>query len=404
MRCVSAWRSAVIRSFLAVVIQGLSACRCLRSGIADVERVANRVGELGAIERVKVELLHAVLLQRLNLLDRDRRRDQAAGVRIVVEAREAPMEPRAAVAEWQDGRLTVWTGTQQPARVQRELAEAFRIPQERVRVIVPDTGGAFGGKHTGDAAVEAARLAQAAGRPVSLRWTRAEEFTWAYFRPAALIETKAGLDAGGKVLAWEFTNFNSGASALESPYEIAHARETFRYCESPLREGSYRVLAATANNFARESFMDELAAAAATDPLDYRLACLKNERLRAVLEAAAERFRWRERRKQRQEGRGIGLACGTEKGSYVAACVEVEAGKARGSLRVLEICEAYECGAIQNPDNLRAQVEGCIIMTLGGALSEEIRFEDGRILNRRFSQYVISINWIGRCRFGCARF
>jgi isoquinoline 1-oxidoreductase len=116
---------------------------------------------------------------------------------------------------------------------------------------------------------------------------------------------------------------------------------------------------------------------------------LKNERLRVVLEAAAERFRWRERRKQRQEGRGIGLACGTEKGSYVAACVEVEAGKARGSLRVLEICEAYECGAIQNPDNLRAQVEGCIIMTLGGALSEEIRFEDGRILNGRFSQYQV---------------
>jgi len=191
------------------------------------------------------------------------------------------------------------------------------------------------------------------------------------------------------VLAWEFTNFNSGASAIESPYEIAHARETFRYCESPLREGSYRVLAATANNFARESFMDELAAAGGADPLDYRLACLKNERLRAVLEAAAERFRWSERRKQRQEGRGIGLACGTEKGSYVAACVEVEADKARGSLRVLEICEAYECGAIQNPGNLRAQVEGCIIMTLGGALTEEIRFEDGRILNGRFSQYQV---------------
>jgi isoquinoline 1-oxidoreductase len=307
----------------------------------------------------------------------------------VAYIQHAPMEPRAAVAEWQDGRLTVWTGTQQPARVQRELAEAFRIPQERVRVIVPDTGGAFGGKHTGDAAVEAARLAKGAGRPVSLRWTREEEFTWAYFRPAALIETKAGLAADGKLLAWECTNFNSGASARESPYEIAHARETFRYCESPLREGSYRVLAATANNFARESFMDELAAAGGADPLDYRLACLKNERLRAVLEAAAERFRWSERRQQRQEGRGIGLACGSEKGSYVAACVEVEADKAGGSLRVLEICEAYECGAIQNPGNLRAQVEGCIIMTLGGALTEDIRFEDGRILNGRFSQYPV---------------
>lgn len=301
----------------------------------------------------------------------------------------SPMEPRAAVAEWQDGQLSVWTGTQQPQRVRRELAETFHIPDERVRVIVPDTGGGFGGKHTGEVAVEAARLAKAAGRPVSLRWTREEEFTWAYFRPAGLIEARAGMDAGGRLTAWEFTNFNSGASALESPYDIPNAREQFYYCESPLREGSYRALAATANNFARESFMDELAAAAKVDPLEFRLTHLKNERLRAVLQAAAERFGWKNRRKDRRPGRGIGLACGTEKGSFVAACVEVAAGRERAGIRVLKICQAFECGAIQNPDNLRAQVEGCIIMTLGAALREEIRFEDGRILNARFSEYPV---------------
>jgi isoquinoline 1-oxidoreductase len=306
----------------------------------------------------------------------------------VAYIQHAPMEPRAAVAEWQEGRLTVWTGTQRPDGVQGELAEAFRLPESQVRVIVPDTGGGFGGKHTGETAVEAARLAKAAGRPVCLRWTREEEFTWAYFRPAGLIEASAGLDKDGKLVAWEFTNYNSGASAMESPYEIPHAREQFRYCDSPLREGSYRVLAATANNFARESFMDELAAAAKQDPLDYRLVHLKNERLRAVLEAAAKRFAWRQRRKQRP-GQGFGLACGTEKGSYVAACVEVAVDRERREIRVVKVSQAYECGAILNPDNLRHQVEGCIIMTLGGALREEIRFENGRILNNRFSQYPV---------------
>ncbi len=307
----------------------------------------------------------------------------------VAYIQHAPMEPRAAVAEWQDGRLTVWTGTQQPARVRRELADSFHIPEQRVRLIVPDTGGGFGGKHSGEVAVEAARLAKAAGHPVSLRWTREEEFTWAYFRPAGLMETAAGIDADGRILSWEFANYNSGASALQSPYEIAHRREQFIYCDSPLREGSYRALASTANNFARESFMDEIAAASKADPLEFRLAHLKHERVRGVLQAAAERFGWSERRKQRRPGRGIGLACGTEKGSYVAACVEVEADRERGQIRVLEICEAFECGAIQNPANLRAQVEGCIVMTLGGALQEEMQFEDGRILNGRFSQYPV---------------
>jgi isoquinoline 1-oxidoreductase len=300
----------------------------------------------------------------------------------------APLEPRAAVAEWEDGRLTVWTGTQTPWRVRNELAEAFRLPVERIRVIVPDTGGGFGGKHAGDAAVEAARLAKAAGKPVSVVWTRQEEFTWAYYRPAALIDIRAGLRQG-RLAAWEFTNINSGAAALVSPYEIPHAREQFLASNSPLRQGSYRVLAATANNFARECFMDELAYAAGADPLEFRLAHLANDRLRHVLEAAAARFGWRERRKRRIPGRGAGLACGMEKGSVVAACVEVAADRAEGRIEVLGIWQAFECGAIQNPANLRAQVEGCIIMTLGGTLFEEIRFEGGRILNARFSRYRV---------------
>ena len=307
----------------------------------------------------------------------------------VAYVQHAPMEPRAAVAEWDNGRLTVWTGTQQPSRVQGQLAEAFRVPLDKVRLIVPDTGGGFGGKHTGEVAVEAARLAKAAKRPVSLRWTRPEELTWAYFRPAGLIEIEAGLDEKNSITAWNFANYNSGASAIESPYDIPNTQTQFFYADSPLREGSYRALASTANCFARESFMDELAASAGADPLAFRLAHLTDDRLRAVLEAAAERFNWQERRKSRQRPTGIGLSCGIEKGSYVAACAEVEADRAQGKIKVVEIVQAFECGAIQNPANLRAQVEGSIIMGLGGALTEEIRFENGRISNALFADYRV---------------
>ncbi len=304
----------------------------------------------------------------------------------------APMEPRAAVAEWTESGLTVWTGTQRPHGVRDELMKAFELPEEKVHVLVPDTGGGFGGKHTGEAAVEAAKLARAAGRPVSVRWTREEEFTWAYFRPAALIEARAALDSSGSISGWDFTCYNAGTAALESPYQLADVRERYVPVKSPLRQGSYRALAATANTFARESFMEELASEAGVDPLEFRLAHLVEPRLRDVLVKAAERFRYRERLRElpvKNGKRGVGIACGTEKGSYVAACVAVKIDRARGKVVVEEIVEAYECGAIQNPGNLRAQVEGGIIMGLGGALKEEIRFENGRVTNPRFSMYQV---------------
>jgi CO/xanthine dehydrogenase Mo-binding subunit len=301
----------------------------------------------------------------------------------------APMEPRAAVAEWQDDKLTVWTGTSNPFSVRQALAEAFRVPITRVRVVVPDFGGGFGGKHTGEAAIEAARLAREVNKPVSLRWTRAEEFAWAYCRPAALIEVEAALDDAKNILAWDFVNYNSGGSAIDTPYATKNARIRYVPSDSPLRQGSYRALASTANNFARECFTDELAQAAGMDPLEFRLAHLDNDRIRVVLKAAAERFRWEERKKEKRPNRGVGLACGTEKNSVVAAFVEVEVDPKTGVPKLLEICQAYECGAIMNPANLQAQVEGCIMMGVGGALREEILFADGRLKNPRFSGYRV---------------
>jgi isoquinoline 1-oxidoreductase len=301
----------------------------------------------------------------------------------------APLETRTALAEWNDGKLTVWTGTQNPFGYHGELARAFGLPNDQVRVVVPDFGGGFGGKHTGEAAIEAARLARAAGRPVSLHWTREEEFTWAYFRPAAVIDVEASLDDKGALTSWHFININSGGAAIETPYRTGKGRSRFVPSESPLRQGSYRTLAATANNFARECFMDELAAAAGADPLGFRLAHLDNPRLRAVLEEAARRFNWAERVKNKQPDVGVGLACGTEKGSYVAACAEIAIDRAQDRITVRRVCEVFECGAILNPDNLLSQVHGCILMGLGPALREEMIFEKGQMQNPRFSQYLV---------------
>jgi isoquinoline 1-oxidoreductase beta subunit len=312
-----------------------------------------------------------------------------SGTYRVASIEHAPMEPRAAVAEWDGDRLTVWAGCDGPFRAQQHLAEEFGLPRERVRVIIPDMGGGFGGKHTADAALEAARLARSAGRPVWVRWTREEEFTWAYFRPAAVIECRGGLGPDGTLSAWEFTTINAGGAAIGTPYAIPNVTISSVPTDSPLPQGSYRCLGATANNFARESFMDELAAAAGSDPFEFRLAHLENPRLRTVLEKAAKEFGWTARRRQVTPECGVGLACGTEKNSVVAACVEVELDRSKGRITVTEICEAFECGPILNPANLLSQVQGCIVMALGGALTEEIEFRDGKILNPRFSRYRV---------------
>ena len=298
----------------------------------------------------------------------------------------APLEPRAAVAQWLGDKLTVWTGTQRPFGVRSELAEAFRIPEAQVHVMMPDTGSAYGGKHTGEAAIEAARLARAAKRPVKLVWTREEEFTWAYFRPAGVIEVSSGVRNDGRIVAWEFHNFNSGSAGIRTYYDIANQRIEFHASHSPLRQGSYRALAATANHFARESFMDELAHTINMDPLAFRLKNLKNERLRAVFEAAAKKFGWG---RTKPAGHGFGMGGGFEKSGNVATCAEVAVDPKWGEVKVVRVVTAFECGAIVNPDNLRNQIEGSNIMGLGGALFESIEFENGQILNGRFSSYRV---------------
>ncbi len=254
--------------------------------------------------------------------------------------------------------------------------------------MMPDTGSGYGGKHTGDAALEAARLAKTAGKPVKLTWTREEEFTWAYFRPAGVIDVRSGADANGKLTAWEFHNFNSGNSGMNTYYEVPSQakRVEFHNTKSPLRQGSYRGLAATANHFARESHMNELAALAGTDPLEFRLKNLSDARVRAVLQAAADKFGWGKRKAA--AGTGFGVAAGFEKGGYVATCAEVAMEPGREP-RIVRLTEAFECGAIVNPDHLHTQVEGAMIMGIGGALFEAIDFADGKILNPHLARYRV---------------
>jgi CO/xanthine dehydrogenase Mo-binding subunit/aerobic-type carbon monoxide dehydrogenase small subunit (CoxS/CutS family) len=296
-----------------------------------------------------------------------------------------PLETRSALAAWgDDGRLTVWTGSQTPFSIREELAEGLGIREDQVRVIVPDSGGGFGGKHAGGVSLEAARLARAAGKPVKVRWSRHEEFTEGYLRPAAVVDIRSGAQ-GGEITAWEMRNINAGANGLVGPYRAAAQRLDYQPADSPLRQGAYRALAATANHFARESHMDELAAEMRVDAVELRLAHLSDERLAAVLRAAAERIGWGE---PRQPGFGAGIACGTEKGSYVATAVEVELDQNRG-LVIDRIVTVFDCGAVIDRDGLLNQVEGATVMGLGGALFEVVRFEDGAIVNGTFDAYRV---------------
>ena len=304
----------------------------------------------------------------------------------VAYIQHAPLEPRAAVAEWEGDKLTVWTGTQRPFAVRDELASAFRIPVAQVRVLVPDTGSAYGGKHTGDAAVEAARLAKGAGKPVKVVWTREEEFTWAYFRPAGVIDVRSGVAADGTVTAWEFHNYNSGPAAIGTPYNIANQKIEFHPTKNPpLRQGSYRGLAATANHFARESHMDELAHAAGIDPLALRLKNINDPRLRDVFEAAAKNFGWG--KQPASATRGFGIAGGFEKGGYLATCAEAAIDPKKGSVTITRVVQAFDCGAIVNPDGLRNQISGAIVQGIGGAMFEAVHFDNGRVLNPHFHDY-----------------
>ncbi|HYA10852.1 MAG TPA: molybdopterin cofactor-binding domain-containing protein [Thermoplasmata archaeon] len=297
-----------------------------------------------------------------------------------------PLETRAALAEWTDGRLTVWVGTQTPFRAREFVADGLGLPLEDIRVIAPFTGSGFGGKHGGAIALAAARLARAAKAPVLLTFSREEEFRHGYFRPMAIMDVRVGAARDGRLVAWSFHNVNAGAAAIFPPYTIPNQLVDNELSDSPLPQDPYRALAANANNFARESAVDEVAAAVGGDPLTIREKNLEDERLLTVLRTAATAAGWADRR--RVPGKGYGLAIGLEKGGRVATVAEVTVTPDR-AVKVDRLVLAYEAGAIVHPANLRSQVEGAAVMALGGALFEAIHFAGGRILNDRLGTYRV---------------
>lgn len=303
------------------------------------------------------------------------------------------LETSSATAAWESGRVTCQVGTQTPFRARTRVAEACGVGEADVRVLVPPTGGAFGGKHGGDIAAEAAILARAAGRAVRIHWSRAEEFSAGYLRPMAVIDVRAVVDDDHSITAWDHEVINAGNAGLVPPYRTAARRLRAQPARSPVRQGSYRALGATANNFARESAMDELAFSAGVDPLDFRLRHIDDERLVAVLRRAADHFGWGSPSAghpagQPGERHGRGLAVGLEKGGRVATCAEVIVDSA-GHIVPIRLVTAYECGTIVDPDTVRSQIEGATIMALGGALREAVPLVDGRPAVTWLSAYPV---------------
>jgi nicotinate dehydrogenase subunit B len=298
-----------------------------------------------------------------------------------------PLESRAALASWSDDRVTVWTTTQAPFEARQEVAEALGVGEDRVRVIVPPLGAGFGGKHGAGPGIAAARLSRAAGRPVRVRWRHSDEFALGHVRPAAIIDIAATVAPDWSIQGWDFSNLNAGPSAIRSPYHIAAERLRHQPADSPLPQSSYRALAATANTFARESMIDELAAVLGADPLQFRLANVNDKRLAEVLKSAAERAGWTTGRSGEHEP-ALGIAGSIEKDARVATCAEVRVAP-DGHLRVVRIVTAFDCGAIVDADNLTNQIEGATVMAIGPALFEAVGFDRSRVTTASLSTYRV---------------
>ncbi|MEO8587021.1 MAG: molybdopterin cofactor-binding domain-containing protein [Acidobacteriota bacterium] len=307
----------------------------------------------------------------------------------------AAMETHTALARLENGTLTVWVSTQTPFPNQQAIALALGMGKENVRVITPFVGGGFGGKSGGgQQAIEAAKLAKATGKPVQVCWNRAEEFFFDAFRPAAVVKIKSGIDGAGRITLWDYQVYAAGTRGAEQFYDVPHnlMRAYGRWgVDRPkmhlFATGPWRAPGANLNVFARESHLDAMASKAKVDPLEFRLMNTSDKRMRSVLEAAAARFGWK--RAAGPSGRGVGIACGIDAGTYVALAAEVKVDAATGRIRVARIACAQDMGVVINPDGATMQMEGCIMMGLGYALTEEVRFDGGRILTKNFDTYEI---------------
>jgi isoquinoline 1-oxidoreductase len=309
----------------------------------------------------------------------------------------APIEPHTAVAEIKDGKATVWSSTQGPFSQQGSIARAIGFEPGNVRVLTPYVGGGFGGKVGGSQVVEAARLAQITGRPVQVAWTRAEEFFYDTFRPAATIRVLSGMDEDGKLTLWDYQVYGAGARGSDVFYDVPN-KSVRVYGEwgrapagmHPFGVGAWRAPAANSNRFAAEQQIDIMAAAAGRDPLEFRLENTTDPRMLGVLKTIKDASGWQSKAAPARNGSGRGLACGIDAETYVALVAEVTVDSSTGNVTVDRVVCAQDMGVVVNPDGARMQMEGCIAMGLGYVFSEEIRFEGGKILDKNFGTYQLA--------------
>jgi CO/xanthine dehydrogenase Mo-binding subunit len=347
----------------------------------------------------------------------------------------ATMGPGCAVADVStapDGITTVWTGAQKPHAIQRAFAELLGVPLDRVRIIWAPDAGSYGRAGFEDTAGDAVLLSQALGRPVRVQWMRDDMTAWGPKGPAVVCDIAAGLDAHGNVTAIQFTsrafsgneiaaipgtagNYLAAQLAGVAPtyggdefaewgrqtapyvfptlHAVAHIVPSFASSSSPLRATHLRDPEGPAASFAAESFIDELAAAAGVDPLEFRLKHIDDERARAVLTAAAEKAGWTPGRKARQSGDtlpGRGIALSTRNGSYVGTIADVEVNRRTGAVRVTRFVCAHDCGLIINPSGLKRTIEANLIQSLSRTLKEETTFDRSRVTSADWVTYPVA--------------
>ncbi|HEU4730397.1 MAG TPA: molybdopterin cofactor-binding domain-containing protein [Kofleriaceae bacterium] len=315
----------------------------------------------------------------------------------------APLGTTTALADVQRDRAEIHAATQRPFGVRDDVARLLGIAANRVRVIAEPAAGSFGRNNNCDAALEAARLSRAAGRPVLVTWSRADELRAAPCRPRLSARIRAGLDAAGRLIAWSsdiatnphvyFGDLMQLPDALVAmtcarnavpPYRLGAAHVEVRIAPAEIRTAALRSLSAAPNVFAIESAIDELAGLAAIDPLELRLRNTDDPRLQRVLTCVAERSGWA----RRPRGSGLGLACAIYNDTYVAEVAEVAI--ARDHPRVVRAWCALDCGMLVDPDGARNQIEGGIVHAISWALIEELRHEGGRVLARSWQDYPIA--------------
>ena len=316
----------------------------------------------------------------------------------------ATIETHTALVSVEGDKATAWASSQAPFGVRDEVAQAAGVSAQNVHVISPFIGGGFGGKTRNTQAGQAARLSKTTGKPVQVTWSRADEFFNDTFRPAAVLKIKSGISNSGQIIFWDYEVLFAGERSSQQFYNIPHHRTVVRGewgggrgggapSAHPFSVGAWRAPASNSNTFARESQIDIMAAKAGMDPVEFRLMNLNNPRMERIIKAAAEKFGWKPAKAP--SGRGWGVASADYQGTYLTTMAEVVVDKATGIVQVMRVVCAQDMGVAVNPEGAKLQIEGCITMGLGYALTEEVHFKGREIKDLNFDTYQLPrFSWL----------